>query len=139
MMVEVMALALVLGAGANLANYDNAKAVHIWSTDYYQPIANPEVRTLGFNKFYLDHAGQKIEVCVRSAHNHPGTILWYAPRLTTSVEFHHGRKMRLRCAEATVRPNPILWPGLTRVQEGTFVGTDTEWIVEGWIRKVAVR
>ena len=86
------------------------------------------------------HAGQQIRLRVRSAHDQPGVIFVYAPRLVGAhVEFTHGRRLKTRCATATVLDHPELrWAGI-EAEEGTYIQVLGDQPVNGWVRSISIR
>lgn len=135
----VGATSLQLGAGAELVTHHGHHAVHIWSTDYYVPVAQPYVYTTAFTDLLAASPGQQVRLCVRSDHDHAGNLYVYSARFVEPVVMPHGRRLKTRCAAVTITSRALARPGAVNVEEGTYVSTDTRLPVDGWVRNVSIR
>lgn len=135
----VLAASLNPLGGAVLVDSQDGPVVHVWSPDYYQPVDQPSVTTTEFQPLLLTHPGEQLRVCVRSAHKRSGFLsVSIRAAVEDVIEIPHGKRMRTRCGFFTVQVTPPVL-GTVRVEEGTYVGVDTDWPVHGWIKNISLR
>lgn len=128
--------------GAQLVRRDGIPYVHIYSTDWYMPGADPAVRTRALNQVAYDHPGEQVQVCVRSFHYRDGMLRVQWPKLTEILEVPHDRgRLATRCVTTTVVDHPrwARYWGPLEVREGTYIH-ETNWhVVHGLVRQILVR
>lgn len=135
----VTALHLSPWNNARLSTYEGRPAVMVWTANWYVTEPQPSVRTRAFADLMAAHPGERLRICVRSAHDGPGTIWIQAQRLVGLVEFPHDTGLKTRCADVTVKNHPRAFPGVVEVSEGTYMREATDVKVTGWIKSVSIR
>ena len=126
-----------LHGGAELVPDKGSESARIFYVDLYDVgTPQPTIGTLEFKDTLAAHAGQTLEVCVRSHATKRGALIVWIPRATNemvTIRTKVGTRYRTRCAEFTVVSSPRSQPGTVQVaNDGVIARVD-------YIRNVSIR
>lgn len=122
--------------GATLVQDQERPAARIWHVDLYTPEPQPFISTLAFKDTLNAHAGQNLQVCVRSHASKDGAVVVFIPKATVDIfkiPTTRGQHYRTRCVEFTVRDHPGWRPGRVQVANDGPIGR------VDYIRNVSIR
>jgi hypothetical protein len=123
--------------GAELVEDQHRPAARIFHVDLYDVgTPQPWITTLEFKDTLAAHAGQTLEVCVRSHADKRGALVIWIPRAEVElieIPTRVGTRYRTRCVEFTVVASPRSQPGTVQVaNDGVIARVDL-------IRNVSIR